>query len=109
MAVQDGHSGMNGNGFNGSGGYYLGTRYTNGYQQSGNNGELIDFKKFLSLFISHKWLILLFVLVGAGLAIYICEEMTPVYESTGTMYITDTPDNATWWKWEFADYTNACE
>lgn len=95
MAVQDGHSGMNGNGFNGSGGYYLGTRYTNGYQQSGNNGELIDFKKFLSLFISHKWLILLFVLVGAGLAIYICEEMTPVYESTGTMYITDTPDNAT--------------
>ncbi len=78
---------MNGNNRNGSGGYYLGARYGGGYPQPSNTGELIDFKKFLSLFLSHKWMILFFILLGTGCAVYISETATPVYQSTGTMYI----------------------
>ena len=87
MAFQNGHESKNGNSQNGGGGYYLGSRFTGTSSQSSNNGELLDIKKFVSLFISHKWLILSFTIVGIALAVYRADNTTPVYQSTGTMYI----------------------
>ena len=89
MSFQNGNEfAKNGKNQDNPGAYYLGNRFSGALPDNSGSGELLDIKKFLSLFLNHKWVILFFILCGVGLAVYLAENTTPVYRSMGTMYIS---------------------
>ena len=58
------------------------------------SNELIDFKRLYSILRPYFWLIILSAIFGAGLAYYYTNEyMLPVYRSSSTMIIEDSPEN----------------
>lgn len=52
-------------------------------------------RKIISLLLNYKWIVLLFILVGAAGAWFYADSVTPVYESSGTLIITSGGNTGT--------------
>jgi uncharacterized protein involved in exopolysaccharide biosynthesis len=66
----------------------------NNFMGKSRSNELIDFKRLYSILRPYSWLIVLSAIIGIGGAYYLAYEyMLPVYRSSSTIMIEDTPQN----------------
>jgi capsular exopolysaccharide synthesis family protein len=54
----------------------------------GARHEILDAKKVLSLLLRHKWLVLIFVVLGGTAAWFYADTIDPTYESSGAILIS---------------------
>jgi capsular exopolysaccharide synthesis family protein len=76
---------------NGNNGFYSGSQInaSNGFQQNPEDDE-IDLFKLFSTLLQNKWILLSFLVVFSIIAAVLSLNQTPIYESSGTIFITES-------------------
>lgn len=58
-----------------------------------NNRDVIDVSKLINILLRHKWTLIIFVGVFSTVSAYLVLQQTPIYNSSGTIFINESKNN----------------